>query len=439
MGSMSGGSGYSTSNTESQPWEVQADYLAPMFRQSFASMFGLDPSSGGGLSQAEKDKFYTSFQGREQDTGKALPGMIEYWGTGATLPNASGRWASPNSIINKYAPEAPTVAGYSPEQMAAQELITGRLKGQGRVGTQLGSMDTGYNTLVPSAIGAYESVVKGQNKINPASMNAASVAPNLTINAPQIGSTDLGYRYWDQLGNMAGGSNQNPYLERMISSATRNLGNDFYNYQLPSIETDAEKAGMFGGNTFGKIRNDAYDRYLQNVGDVEANMRGQAYNTNQANALGAMGLGGTLAGTQADINAQRQLQQANLGLSAQTSQAGNELQRAIQNAMNQQEMGRTNAGFTQQANIGNIGNILSAGQLAPQLGQASYDDISKLAAVGESNSAMNQRILDAYRDFFTTQQYEPYERASLMSNLLSGDFGGTTMATAKAPQSGGYI
>jgi hypothetical protein len=236
---------------------------------------------------------------------------------------------------------------------------------------------------------------------------------------------------------MAGGSSQNPYLERMIGNATRNVTNDFYNYQLPSLATDAEKAGMFGGNTFGKIRNDAYDRYLQNIGDIESNMRGQAYNTNQANALGAMGLGGTLATSQADINAARNLQQANLGLQAQTSQAGNELQRGIQNAANQQEMSRTNAEFTQQANVGNVGNILQAAPIAPSLGQASYEDISKLAGVGEVNTNLAQRIIDAYMNMYNQGQYEPYERASLMSNLLSGDFGGTTLSTASSPNSGG--
>lgn len=443
MGMYGGSGGYSTSNTASQPWDVQGNYLQPLFRQNYAAMFGLKPGEGGEgaveLTPEEQRKYYSTFMGREQDSNRPLPGTLQYFGAGDDVGQASGRWDAPSNIINRYAPVAPTVAGLSPEQEAAQKLVTGRLQNQTRVGTPLGFMDTGYNTLIPSSIGAYESIVKGQNRINPASMSAAAVAPNLTINAPQIGSTDLGYRYWSELGNMAGGSNQNPYLERMIGNATRNVTNDFYNYQLPSLATDAEKAGMFGGNTYGKIRNDAYDRYLQNVGDIEANMRGQAYNTNQANALGAMGLGGTLAGSQADINAQRALQQANLGLSAQTSQAGNELQRAIQNAANQQEMARQNAGFTQEANIGNIGNILNAGQLAPNLGQASYEDISKLAGVGESNTALAQKILDAYRDFYTTQQYEPYERASLMSNLLSGDFGGSNIGAVSNRTTGGYI
>ena len=441
MGTYGGdGGGYGTSSTASEPWDVQGNYLQPLFRSQYAAMYGYKPDPQGGLmelSDEDRTKYYNQFYGVDA-AGKSLPGKLDYFGAGDTS-QGTNRWKSQNQVIDKYAPNAPTVAGFSPEQLAAQSLITGRLQGRGNVATPLGFMDTGYNTLIPSSISAYENIMTGRNKINPASMGSTQVAPNLTINAPQIGSTDLGYRYWNQLGNMAGGSNQNPYLESMINRAKSGVSRDYYESYLPTLDTDAQKAGVFGGNNWANLRDKSYDTYLRNLGDVETGMRGQAYNTNQANALSAMGLGGELASSQGNIDANRAMQQANLGLTAQTSQAGNELQRAIQNADNQQEAQRTNAGYQQQANIGNISNILTGAPQAPGLGQSSYEDISKLAAVGESNTNMAQRILDAYINFANQKQYEPYEREILMSNLLSGNFGGTSVATADNAGSGGYM
>lgn len=470
---MCGGDGYSTSNQASQPWEVQAQYLSPLFASSFASMYGRNPNTNGTLTTEDKTKYNNMFTGKDEQ-GNNLPGTLEYYGGNAwnsgPLNNAKGMGSSVQTTI------APNLAGFSPEELAAQNIIKQRtLKNTSAnvnlgPGGQLASVDTGYTPLISNAKTAMNRVVTGQDKINPASMSAASVnqqpgisAQNINLpnpmQTPQIGSTDLGYRYWNELGNMAGGSSQNPYLEQNISNATRNMTRDFYDYQLPSMDTTAEMAGKYGGNTWGNLRNDAYDTYLQNLGQMESNMRGNAYDTNQANALGAMNTGGNLASTQSGYDANKALNQAQmdlsrqsqqygtaadigktnatLGLQGQTSQAGNELQRFIQNAMFGQEAGRTNAGFQQDANVGNISNIMQGSGMAAPIQQSDYEDISRLAASGEAQSSKWQDVLNEFVKQFEFAQNEPYQRQANMSNLLSGDFGGVTTGSGQTANSGG--
>lgn len=469
MGMCGGGGGYSTSNQESQPWDVQAKYLSPLFRSSFVSMYGTDPQGNGNdkLTPEEQAKFNNQFAGVDAN-GNPLPGQIQYYGNPTIWNSGPGGNIGLNS--NLQTTKAANVAGFSPEEMAAQDAMIARAQGRSTVDTGIGTINTGYSNLIPQSKTAMSGIITGQNRINPASMSAQSVGlipqvqnPYISMpqgmNTPQIGNTDLGYQYWNQLGNMASGSNQNPYLEQMISNSNRNLTRDFYNYQLPSLDSTAELAGRYGGNTWGNLRNDAYDTYLQNMGQNEANMRGQAYNTNQANALGAMNTGGNLAATQSGYNADRASQQAQmdlarqsqqyntaadigktqaeLGLQAQTSNAGNELQRLIQNAMFGQEAGKTNSEYQQQANIGNIENIMQGAGMAAPIAQADYNDIANLAASGESKSSKWQDVIDAFVNQFQTQQMEPYQRASLMSNLLSGDFGGNVMSTGNQTSSGG--
>jgi hypothetical protein len=337
MGMCGGGGGYSTSNQESQPWDVQAQYLAPLFASSFSSMFGRNPNNANGeLPSEDKAKYNNMFYGKDAQ-GNNLPGTIEYYGGNAWNANPVGNKQGMNTGTQTTV--APNLAGFSPEEIAVQNVIKQRALGNTTALVPLGnngsldSMSTGYTSLIPNSKNAMNAIVTGQNRINPASMSASSVsapsninAPNINLpgnmNTPQIANTDLGYRYWNELGNMAGGSNQNPYLEQMIGNANRNLTRDFYDYQLPSLDTTAEMAGRYGGNTWAKLRNDAYDTYLQNLGQTESNMRGSAYNTNQANALGAMNTGGNLASTQSGYDAAKAQQQAEMDLSRQSQQYG---------------------------------------------------------------------------------------------------------------------
>jgi len=63
---------------------------------------------------------------------------------------------------------------------------------------------------------------------------------------------------------------------------------------------------------------------------------------------------------------------------------------------------------------------------APTMAAADYADISKLAAVGEEQQAMEQAKIDAAIKSWEFSQLEPWQRLGMYSNLVTGDYGGTT-------------
>ena len=66
---------------------------------------------------------------------------------------------------------------------------------------------------------------------------------------------------------------------------------------------------------------------------------------------------------------------------------------------------------------------------APQLAEAEYSDIGKLAGVGEEKQTMEQALIDAAMKAWNFYQQEPWERMGMFSNLITGDVGGTTMGS----------
>ena len=467
MGMCGGGDGgYANSTTSNEPWDVQADYLRDMFKSGWQGMTGYDTS---GNPVGKDSKFVKMFEGDN------AVGKLDYVGDANNLWGGEGLQAISDgtnkglgsSTLKMTA--APTVGAFSPEEIAAQNIIKGRLQGFNTATTDGNRYNTGYTELIPQAKTALSNIVTGQNRINPASYSAANVSAPSTISrpnigtpdsliAPTIGSTDLGYNYWDELGQMAGGK-QNQYLEDLITNARGNITKEYYNNTMPALDTTAEAAGRYGGNTWANMRGSAYDKYQNNLKAQETALRSSAYNTNQSNALQAMNLGGDLAKTQSGYDYGRTSDQAamemerrakeydtiaaakqltgQLGLQADTSQAGNELTRNVQNALLSQEANQGNAGFTQQANVQNVANVLQGAPIAPGVSQSDYADIAALAGVGEAQGAKQQDIIDAFIKRFETNQNEPNVRMANMSNLLSGNFGGETTSRAPATSSGG--
>lgn len=64
-------------------------------------------------------------------------------------------------------------------------------------------------------------------------------------------------------------------------------------------------------------------------------------------------------------------------------------------------------------------------QAAPTMAAADYNDISKLAAVGEEQQAMEQAQIDEAIKRYQYEQMEPWQRLGMYSNLVTGDVGGT--------------
>lgn len=66
-------------------------------------------------------------------------------------------------------------------------------------------------------------------------------------------------------------------------------------------------------------------------------------------------------------------------------------------------------------------------QGAPQMAQADYYDIGQLANVGAEQQKMNQATIDEAISRWEFPQLEPYQRLGMLTNLLQGNYGGTTI------------
>jgi hypothetical protein len=97
---------------------------------------------------------------------------------------------------------------------------------------------------------------------------------------------DAAYDPWQQ--TLQGGIN--PYTTSMIQSAQQDLIQDYANNALPRIRQSAQNAGGFGGSRQGVAEGIATEGLLESLGDVSVEMLNNAYNTNEANKLGALAL-----------------------------------------------------------------------------------------------------------------------------------------------------
>lgn len=74
-----------------------------------------------------------------------------------------------------------------------------------------------------------------------------------------------------------------------------------------------------------------------------------------------------------------------------------------------------------------------AAALAPQLAEADYDDLDRLAAVGKQRQAQAQAGIDGERQRFDFNQNEALERLQIYMRLIGGNYGGTSRGSQQQP------
>lgn len=483
-----GGGGYNSSST-SAPWEGQEKYLRPLFK---TAMYG----STGQLTNPNYDdtkeasstnrqfytptgddaSWYTDFYSSSPDA----PGALDYFGNSVSGRNA---WDNDLDVISSLGggdtgipgmkSGAPTVARLTQNELDAQTraaaLANSRI-GDNYSGSLLGQSDTaleniinrtnkiGSRTISTPTIGSPGSVSAADVNYTP-SMLGASISYNPTMDA-----ASLDYKFWNPLGELAGGDGGNPYLDDMVTAATRNLKNRYTNEILPYLNSTAEEAGGSGSGAWSDLRSQESQNYLNSIGDVEANIRGNAFNSQLQAQLAALGLGKDLASESAGytqeanrLNTQLALEKAmanagyqqeanrfntQLGLEKATTEAGfdqqastqnvaNALQRAIEQAGMEADINKQNALLGTQIDTQNIANVMQGVTMAPDINAAGYNDIGALAATGAEQRTYNQDVLNAYIQRMEQMQLEPWNRLALLSQLIGGNFGGTVTQTAQ--------
>ncbi len=172
--------------------------------------------------------------------------------------------------------------------------------------------------------------------------------------------------------------NTNPWLAKTYETAAQDVAKTFGQVTAPAIRKEAMGTGAFGGARQGVAEGTAATGFAGELSNLATKIYGPAYETERGRQ--------TTATQQAQDLANQQYQ-----------------------AERARQMAATAAG--------------------PGMAEADYEDISKLAAVGQEKQAMDQAGIDAAMKKWEFSQMEPWQRLGMYSNILTGDVGGTTLST----------
>ncbi len=189
---------------------------------------------------------------------------------------------------------------------------------------------------------------------------------------------------------------QNPYLDKMVSAATRDVTDAYTKSTVPNMLAQFQAGGAFGGTAMNDAMSQSQQDLASRLGDMTNQMRFQDYTTQQQLAESALGR------QQADLARNASLNDAYLGRQ-QTSWDNDQARR------------------------------LSAAGLAPQLDQARYYGADKLGQQGMQQQLTNQAGLDAQYDEFMRQQGWSQQQAQSIAQMLGTIQGGSSTANVANP------
>jgi len=342
-----------------------------------------------------------------------------------------------SAATNLQAPELPAyqVAGMSPQQYAA--LFAGE-QGIGAYAPylQAGTQNVGRGTQM---IGQAANMLRGADTRG--QFGAAQTALNqAAMPIQQMGQAQRGIRQAQGtlnqgIGSLYGASQgYNPY---MVQAYMNPYQQNVVDTSMQEIERQgalarqqegarAVAAGAFGGSRQSVARA-ALDRDLmQQKANTAAQLMSQGYSQAQANAMtafeqqkqrqlaqaqgyqSAAGMGGQLAGQQANIYGQQ-------------SQLGQQLAQGIGSLANQQfNIGQN----ISQGLAGYGGQLAGMGAQQAQLGQAAQamgqSDVNFLYNLGGQQQQQQQRELDALRATQMQNAQQPYQQLGFISDIYKG-------------------
>ena len=92
------------------------------------------------------------------------------------------------------------------------------------------------------------------------------------------------------LTNMLTQDTTNPYLNNMVDQAQQSVIRNYNNSVVPATQAAMRQSGSFGNSGLQQLQLQQQSDLQRNLGDISTNMYGNAYNTNQANKMGALGM-----------------------------------------------------------------------------------------------------------------------------------------------------
>lgn len=147
----------------------------------------------------------------------------------------------------------------------------------------------------------------------------SAINGNFDTNITQAQMADLakaraGQGKLDPTGSMArllSGNVDTSTLDPVVNNATQRLTQNFNEQVMPAIDGGAIMSGQFGGSRQGVAQGIASRGLAQSIGDMEANMYNNAFNTAQQNMYGTANALNQQAGQNSQFNSNLQLQNNN--------------------------------------------------------------------------------------------------------------------------------
>ena len=90
--------------------------------------------------------------------------------------------------------------------------------------------------------------------------------------------------------NTLQGGNTNPYLDAMVGKAQQSVVDNYQRAVRPGQVTAQVGSGSFGNSGLAEQESWQQDNLQQNLGDIATSMYGNAYNTDRANQMQALGM-----------------------------------------------------------------------------------------------------------------------------------------------------
>lgn len=291
-----------------------------------------------------------------------------------------------------------TYAGLGPQtQQAIQNLISGSNSPTLGAANQYLQGATGGQYLYRNPTNAQFQALAGQGM-----GGYNQVAPQLQQIAGQTGGyganpSAAGLGYFGSGGELNG----NPYLNAMYGAASRSVVDNFRNSLAPSLGSTFSAAGRTGSGAAQGAFGQATQSLGNTLGDLGANLYGNAYESGRNRQLSALGTQGNLY---------------NAGI-------GNQLQAlsGLNSAFNQ--------GFANQGNaLGEIsrnynlerGLQQQAAGMAPQMNAANITALQSALQGSQLLDADRQAQIDAARQRFDFGQQAPRDYYANLSGLYNG-------------------
>lgn len=115
---------------------------------------------------------------------------------------------------------------------------------------------------------------------------------NMIANRAQNGSQTMNNAE-GALNQFIQGGNTNPYLDQMVNKAQSSVAQNFNTMVKPQLETAGVQSGSFGNSGLEQRMALNQKAAAQQMSDIATQMYGNAYNTDQANRMSAIGMAPT--------------------------------------------------------------------------------------------------------------------------------------------------